>query len=203
MDQATLTKKELRQQLLASRMALPPSEVALRSRQIFERWRNRFSLKRIAFFHIFQHMPHRHEVETHEMEAFVRERHPQVRIVVPIVDKVHGVLRHAVVHDDLEMRPNRCGILEPHLPVDFVFPVQIDMVIVPMLGFDAHGHRLGYGAGYYDQFLALTRPTCIKIGVCFALGQLGHPLPAEAHDVPVDFVVTEHNIIRFNPNFQI
>ena len=77
------------------------------------------------------------------------------------------------------------------------------MVIVPMLGFDQMGHRLGYGAGFYDHFLALTRPACLKIGICFSQGQLASPLPAEAHDVPLDFVVTDQEIIRFNNNFAI
>jgi 5-formyltetrahydrofolate cyclo-ligase len=195
-------KKALRAELLARRMALSEADVAAYSRQIFERWRNRFSLKRIGFFHCFQSMPHRHEVDSHDFIDFVRSRHPQVHVVVPVIDPVNKVLRHAYVHDDVEMRQNRWGIKEPYMPVDFVHPVQIDMVIVPLLGFDDRGHRLGYGAGYYDRFLALTRPACIKIGICFETGHVP-TLPNEPHDIPLDFVVTEQTIIRFNPNFPI
>jgi 5-formyltetrahydrofolate cyclo-ligase len=196
-------KKTLRNAMLAQRMEMSPEAVAAASRQIFERWRNRFSLKRIAFFHCYQTMPQKHEVATEDFTRFVYERHPQVNIVVPVVDEVHKTLRHAHVHDDVEMRLNRWGILEPHIPVDFVHPMQIDMVIVPLLGFDERGHRLGYGAGYYDRFLALVRPTCVKIGLCYSAGGFKTALPNEPHDIPLDFVVTEKNTFRFNPNFPI
>jgi 5-formyltetrahydrofolate cyclo-ligase len=194
-------KKKLRQDLLAQRKAMSDEFVAQASRQIFERWRNRFSLKKVSFFHCYQTMPQKHEVATEDFTRFVYERHPQVNIVVPVMDDVHKTLRHAHIHDDVEMRKNRWGILEPHLPVDFVHPMQIDMVIVPLLGFDERGHRLGYGAGYYDRFLALVRPTCIKIGLCYSAGNLKSALPVEPHDVPLDFIVTELASYRFNPNF--
>lgn len=202
MDNATL-KKELRKSLLADRMALTEPELIAKSRQIFERWRNRFSLKRVGFFHSYQTMPQKHEVDSHDFIDFVRERHPQVHVVVPVVDAINRTLRHALVHDDIEMRKNKWGILEPHIAVDFVHPVQLDMIIVPLLGFDDSGHRLGYGAGYYDRFLALTRPACIKIGLCFEIGHMKSPLPSEPHDIPLDFVVTEETTYRFNPNFPI
>jgi 5-formyltetrahydrofolate cyclo-ligase len=202
MDQITL-KKELRTELLQKRMELSPEKVTLYSRQIFERWRNRFSLKRVGFFHVFQSMPQKHEVQTKDFMDFVRERHPQVHLVVPVVDNINKVLRHAYVHEDVEMRVNRWGIPEPHMAVDFIHPMQMDVVIVPLLGFDDRGHRLGYGAGYYDRFLALTRPACMKVGLCFECGHLSKPLPSEPHDIPLDFVVTENTIIRFNPNFLV
>ncbi len=202
MDHAAL-KKTLRKELLAKRMAMSPEAVAQASRQMFERWRNRFSLKRIGFFHVYQTMAQKHEVATEDFIDFVRDRHPQVNIVVPMVDDIHKVLRHVHVHNDLEMRINRWGIPEPHMPIDFIHPMQIDVVIVPLLGFDDRGHRLGYGAGYYDRFLSLTRPACMKVGLCFESGHLAHALPDEPHDVPLDFVVTEQSIIRFNPNFQV
>ncbi|MEY3444439.1 MAG: hypothetical protein RLZZ519_2720 [Bacteroidota bacterium] len=202
MDHTSL-KKTLRKQLLASRMEMPVEDVVAKSHAMFERWRNRFSLKKVGYFHIFQSIVSRKEVDTHEFIDFVWNRHPQVFMVVPVVDPINNVLKHAMVHEDLEMRPNRFGIPEPYMAVEFVHPVQMDMVIVPLLAFDDFGQRLGYGAGYYDRFLALTRPSCIKIGLCFDAGYQSTPLPAEAHDIPLDFVVTESNILRFNPNFAI
>lgn len=202
MDHPTL-KKSLRKEILASRKAMTPDEVASKSRAMFERWRNRFSLKKVGYFHAFQSIPGRNEVDTHDFIDFVWQRHPQVFIVVPVVDEVNKTLRHALVHDQVEMRVNKFGIPEPYMPVDFVHPVQMDMVMVPLLAFDDQGHRLGYGAGYYDRFLSLTRPSCIKIGLCFESGHQSSLLPSEPHDVPLDFVVTENNILRFNPNFPI
>jgi len=200
---AALIKKELRKAHLAKRMAMTDEEVAFRSRQIFEKWRNRFSIRKIGFLHVFKTMHSKHEVETQDYFDLVHNRHPQVNIVVPVVDPVNKVLRHALVHEEVEMEKNRFGIPEPKVPVSFLYPVQIDMVIVPMLAFDDKGHRLGYGAGLYDRFLALTRPSCIKIGVCFEANHLKEFLPVEPHDVPLDFVITEVATFRYNPNFPI
>jgi 5-formyltetrahydrofolate cyclo-ligase len=73
-------------------------------------------------------------------------------------------------------------------PVD---PVpKFDVIIVPMLGFDPKTlHRIGYGGGYYDRFLA-KQPQTRKIGVCYEAGKVEH-IPPESHDVPLDTIITE------------
>jgi len=71
-------------------------------------------------------------------------------------------------------------------------PAHFDAVIVPMLGFDKRLHRIGYGGGYYDRFLA-TQEQAKKIGVCFELGKI-EQIPSEAHDIPLDIIITEKNI---------
>ncbi|PIE34450.1 MAG: 5-formyltetrahydrofolate cyclo-ligase [Ilumatobacter coccineus] len=69
-------------------------------------------------------------------------------------------------------------------------PRQVDVVIVPGVGFTPDGDRLGQGGGWYDRFLAQLRPGTPTIGVCFA-EQLQTTLPTEPHDVRVDRVVTD------------
>ena len=68
-------------------------------------------------------------------------------------------------------------------------PEQFDVIIVPMLGFDNRLHRIGYGGGYYDKFLA-TQPNAQKIGVCFEIGHIEN-VPVEPHDIALNFIVTE------------
>jgi 5-formyltetrahydrofolate cyclo-ligase len=67
--------------------------------------------------------------------------------------------------------------------------------VVPLLGFDEAGFRLGHGAGYYDRTLAGLEPKPLVVGVGFACGRLAtiHPQP---HDVPMDAIVTEAGVIR-------
>jgi len=68
-----------------------------------------------------------------------------------------------------------------------------DIVLVPMLAFDARGHRLGYGGGYYDRTLALLRAAdaeFLAIGLAFAV-QEADALPADRFDQKLDWVVTE------------
>lgn len=68
-------------------------------------------------------------------------------------------------------------------------------LVVPLLGFDDAGYRLGYGAGFYDRTLATLDPMPFAIGVGFELGRLAtiHPQP---HDVPMDWIVTERGRFR-------
>jgi 5-formyltetrahydrofolate cyclo-ligase len=73
-----------------------------------------------------------------------------------------------------------------------------DLLIVPLIAFDRHGYRLGYGAGYYDRYLSDHRAkrTIRAIGVAYA-GQEIEELPREPHDERLDAVVTEERVIRF------
>ncbi|HMA15358.1 MAG TPA: 5-formyltetrahydrofolate cyclo-ligase [Kiloniellaceae bacterium] len=68
-------------------------------------------------------------------------------------------------------------------------------LLVPVVGFDAAGYRLGYGGGYYDRTLALLEPRPLTIGVGYAAARLDtiHPQP---HDIPLDAIVTEAGVIR-------
>lgn len=70
-------------------------------------------------------------------------------------------------------------------------------LVVPLLGFDEAGYRLGYGGGYYDRTLAAMRPRPFTVGVGYELGRLPtiHPLP---HDIPMDAVATESGVLRFD-----
>jgi len=75
-------------------------------------------------------------------------------------------------------------------------PVQPGLLLIPLVGFDTAGYRLGYGGGYYDRSLAMMHPTPHKIGVGQELGRLPsiHPQP---HDIPLDLIITESGITEF------
>ena len=76
---------------------------------------------------------------------------------------------------------------------EFIDPKKIDCVIVPGVAFDVHGKRLGMGGGYYDRFLKLTE-NAKKISLAFDF-QLVENVPTESHDMPVDIIITEKQII--------
>lgn len=71
-----------------------------------------------------------------------------------------------------------------------------DVILMPLLGFDKHGTRLGYGGGYYDRTLAALHKRPRLIGFAFALQEVDH-IPRDAHDVPLDAVVTEAGVRTF------
>ena len=102
-------------------------------------------------------------------------------------------------------RRNGYGIAEPPAPLSRARrTVELDVVLVPLLGFDRRGVRLGMGAGYYDRALrrridptrAFRRPRLI--GIAYACQELPSIAPAP-WDVPLDLVVTEREIVRCRP----
>jgi len=71
-----------------------------------------------------------------------------------------------------------------------------DVLVIPLVGYDAEGFRLGYGGGFYDRTLAALAPRPFCIGVGFDDSQLPtiHPQP---HDIPMDVIVTEQRVLHF------
>lgn len=199
MDTASL-KRALRTELLARRAGLSEEWIRPASADMFIKWRNRFSMRQVAWIHIFQSIVERQEVDTAPFMHYLRVKHSRVNIVVPVVDIAHDTLRHVHVGEEVEFVKNKWGIPEPKMPVEYVQPMMLDMVLVPLLGFDLQGNRIGYGKGYYDRFLPLLRPKCLKIGLAFEMSLVADGIPVEPHDVPLDFVVTERNVYRLNEN---
>lgn len=98
---------------------------------------------------------------------------------------------------DVAVAPNQYGIPEPeHEPGDLVTATVLDAVVVPCVALDRAGHRLGFGAGYYDRALADARRT-VRIGVAFEVQVVPHVEPAP-WDVPLDVVVTETGVHRLD-----
>ncbi len=70
------------------------------------------------------------------------------------------------------------------------------VILMPLLGYDKHGTRLGYGGGYYDRTLASLSHRPRLIGFAFALQEIDH-IPRDAHDIPLDAIVTEDGVHHF------
>jgi 5-formyltetrahydrofolate cyclo-ligase len=75
-------------------------------------------------------------------------------------------------------------------------PVQPTVLLVPLLGFDTAGYRLGHGGGYYDRTLATVAQKPLTIGIGYELGRLQTIYP-QPHDIPMDAIVTESGVVRF------
>jgi 5-formyltetrahydrofolate cyclo-ligase len=103
------------------------------------------------------------------------------------------VFRAWVPGDRLTMGP--LGILEPSPAMAELVP---DIMLVPLAAFDRLGHRIGYGAGHYDYTLAHLRKAkpITAVGVAFAAQEI-RAVPALAHDVALDYVLTEKKTFDF------
>ncbi|HVP97599.1 5-formyltetrahydrofolate cyclo-ligase [Methanoregula sp.] len=114
-------------------------------------------------------------------------------VVVPIIQKEDVSLRLSYLKDLGALVPSTFGVPEPignEIPAD---PEDVDIIILPMLGFDRAGGRIGYGAGYYDRFLS-KHPDLFKIGVAFGCQEM-EDLPTDENDVKMDLIVTEEGIV--------
>ena len=125
------------------------------------------------------------EVPTIDFESLF----PQSRWVYP---KVHGSLLS--FHQPRGFHKNSWGIEEPTQDSPKVELHQIDSILVPGIVFDTQGHRLGSGKGFYDR--ALDQYQGLKVGIAYARQISAHPLPAEDHDIPVEYIVTENNTLQ-------
>ena len=116
------------------------------------------------------------------------------RITVPLCSPVSRGLTACRIDGFNGLERGYYGIREPkaHL-IRPIGPEEIDAVIVPAVAFDRQGHRLGYGGGYYDRFLP-GAPRAVRIGAAFAC-QIVAEIPAAPHDVTMDRIVTEGEII--------
>lgn len=182
-----------RSELARFRQSLGAEEHARRSERIITRLKELPEVSRARSVHVYWPIAGRNEVDTRPLITWLYTHKKQ--IVLPVVvtrDVREARLEHRSYTGEDALVRNRWGIEEPamtdEVPVD-----NIDVVIVPALGVDRQGNRIGYGRGYYDRFLAqIDVPTiCPVFREC-----LLDELPVEPHDVPVRIVVTEHEIAR-------
>jgi 5-formyltetrahydrofolate cyclo-ligase len=129
-------------------------------------------------------MPIKDEVDTREL---VRDALREKAVLLPYVAQERIYAGAITDLDDLSRGPY--GTLEPATKRP---AAEIDLVLVPGVAFDRSRHRLGYGKGYYDAFLRGV--PAVKVGVAFAR-QIVPSIPAEAHDVQMDIVVTEEGVL--------
>jgi len=123
------------------------------------------------------------------------------RVCLPVLPRRGRVMCFARLREGGAMRPNRYGIDEPVDPRPRRAR-QLDLLFLPLVGFDALGHRLGMGGGYYDATLAFMRhrghwhkPRLI--GVAYECQRVD-ALPHDPWDMPLDAVLTERGLYRFS-----
>ncbi|NIA15434.1 MAG: 5-formyltetrahydrofolate cyclo-ligase [Nitrospiraceae bacterium] len=183
-------KKEIRKERLLARREMPAREAAWRSSEIVARLRSLPVFAEAGSFLCYISSKD-HEVDTHELAGWLLVgRKP---VLVPIAEP-NGRLVWSRIWSLRDLAPGRFGILEPRRAARrIVAPPHDSVCIVPGIAFTPDCHRIGYGGGYYDRFLATYRGA--MIGLAYDL-QIVSDFQSDAHDIPVDFVVTETTIYR-------
>jgi 5-formyltetrahydrofolate cyclo-ligase len=190
----TAQRRELRQRLAEQRRALPPAEriaAAQGLRRSLEQLPEYLTDTRVAGY-----WASHGELPLNLAIAPLAGRGQQ--FLLPVVG-AGKLLRFAPWQAGDEVQPNRYGIPEPVAPAELLEPFQLDLVFVPLLGFDRRGNRLGHGGGYYDRSFAFlneqVRPTePLLVGIAYAFQELPE-VEEEDWDVPLDFIATERELI--------
>ena len=181
-------KQGLRKELEARRRALSPQQVQNKSGEVLGHFAalTFFQSAKVVALYLAQPF----EVQTEGLIALAG-----ARAVFPrVVGKGQSLALHrAPTAGDLV--PGTLGLLEPKASTPTVSAADVDVWILPGVGFTPSGARLGRGAGYYDRTLAAARRDAVKVGLCFACC-LVDELPCEPHDVAVDWVVSEERALR-------
>jgi len=187
-DPIRVAKRELRARCRRLRDDLGEAYRSQASERIVStlaRW-NPLVSARVAFIYL----PMPGEVDVQPLMSLV----PHVRWAIPRV--VDSPSPHLVFHtyrrDRLVRHPY--GMLEPDPALPEVAVEEANLIIVPGLGYTRRGHRLGYGGGYYDRLLTRSG-SAITAGVCFE-ALVMEDMPHTAHDLPVEYLVTEDSGIR-------
>ncbi len=175
-----MDKKQLRKTIRERKQAMLPEEIEEKSRVLGEKFAASEAYQ--AAKTIYGYLPYNQEVRTTAM--LERALAEGKRIAVP---KVYGDEMRFLYLDDLSQVENGyAGIPEPIADG----PVADDptaLVLMPGIAFDPQGHRIGYGGGFYDKFLA-AEPNHPTIALCYDF-QMLPKLETEEFDIPVDLVL--------------
>jgi len=191
-------RSRLRAQLRARRRAVPLHERVSASRQFARILRRSHLLRpgqRIALY-----LAHDHEADPQLIARLARRY--RCRVYLPaIVDYRRRRMEFRLYASDTRLRPNRYGIAEPERAAPRIAVRHLDLILLPLVGVDAHGTRLGTGAGFYDRCLhhlragrRWRRPRLIGVAYDF---QRVAALTAGGWDVPLDALLTEKDLHLF------
>lgn len=186
-------KVELRKRMRGLRMAMPASACADRSARIVERLLALDVVAGARAAALFWPIEERHEVDLRAAGTRLAER--GARVAYPAIDPETREMLFRFVESPEAMVEQGFGFREPSSREPEAAPGALDVIVVPALAVDARGHRVGYGAGYYDRTLPRFAPPAVTIAVAFDF-QLVVDAPTTEGDVPVGWVVTDARQFR-------
>jgi 5-formyltetrahydrofolate cyclo-ligase len=192
-----MQKGELRKLFQAQRKALSTAEYNAKCVQVYNRFFSDVDLKKINVIHTFLSIDNNKEPDTWLIINKLHDEYSHVRIAVPRIIPKTNDLENFYLDSLTQLVTNEWGIPEPvsgtKTPSE-----QIDLVLVPLLIFDAQGHRVGYGKGFYDKFLGQCRSDTLRVGL-----SLFPPVEkiddVNDFDVALDCCVTPEKMFVFKP----
>ena len=185
-----LTKLALRKSFLKKRLALSGQEHEDKSFAIANNCLT-LPIWHLEYYHIYLPIKAKAEIDTTLILTLLQGKDKQV-----ILPRTKGSeLEHILLTDITKLKINGLGIPEPEKGIK-ISPEQIDVIFLPLLAWDKSGNRLGYGKGFYDNFLSLCRKNTIKVGLSF-FDPVEKIIDIRSEDIQMDFCVNPEGIKKF------
>ena len=187
-----MTKQELRKKYKELRQAMPLEAIQDESLVIANKLLT-LDIWSKTYFHIFLAMENQKEVHTDFILNILAGKDKEV--IVSRSDFESCSMVHYLLTDNTKLVLSSYGIPEPVEGIE-VPSAKMDVVFVPLLAFDEKGHRVGYGKGFYDRFLAECKPDVVKIGLSFFEAE-AEDIPHNPTDIALDYCVTPKRVYAF------
>ena len=188
-----MNKLELRKKFKALRTQLSETEIEELSLEIANKSLE-LPIWDYRYYHIFLSIAEQKEVDTEFLLHILQGKDKEV--IIPKSDPETGELINYLLTDQTVIKKNRWNIPEPQDGIE-INNDKLEVVFIPLLAFDTSGHRIGYGKGFYDRFLASCRPDIIKIGLSF-FEPIEEIKEIFNSDIPLDYCVTPDKIYDFS-----
>jgi 5-formyltetrahydrofolate cyclo-ligase len=187
-----MLKKELRTKYKALRNQLSEEEIEDKSLAIANKLLT-LPIWDKTYFHIFLPITEQKEVNSEFILHLLSGKDKE--IIVSKTDFETRKMTHILLTDNTKIRKNKYNIPEPVDGIEVPYH-KIEVVFVPLLAFDKKGHRVGYGKGFYDNFLSECKPDVIKIGLSFFDAE---EIISDVFDgdVMLDYCVTADGVCAF------
>jgi len=185
-------KNKLRKKYVSKRSELTPDQVEKFSLEIANKLLQ-LPIWNLEYYHLFLSITEKKEVETEFILHILQGK--DKNIILSKSDFNTRKLHNFLLTDSTVIKKNKWNIPEPIDGIE-IPSEKIDVVFVPLLAFDEKGHRLGYGKGFYDIFLASCKPDVIKVGVSFFEAENAIP-ELETSDIALNYCVTPNKTYIF------
>lgn len=187
-----MTKSQLRQQFLAQRRQLTPTELAARSQAIAHHFFATFPLHHLHNIHCFLPILTQNEIDTWLIIKEIWHLYPHILTLTSKTELTTALMSSYIFTPDTSIVQNRWHVPEPvdaHLFADS----EIEMILLPLLCFDQQGQRVGYGKGCYDRFLQHCSPQAIKIGLSL-FAPVERIVDAQLFDQKLDYCIMPQGV---------
>lgn len=190
-----MNKEETRKAQLKLRKSLSEQELNARSQKITNQVKELLSTTEARYVHLFLPIQRQHEVNTWPLYHFLVQSEKYIPVISKTDFSNNNLSHHPMVATD-NLEESHRGIPEP-LHDREIATEKLDLVFVPLIAFDLAGHRLGYGAGFYDRFLSQCRVDCLKVGLSL-LPPLDEMIATNGFDIKMDQCIAPERVYPFD-----